>query len=140
MAEMPELADFKGGWRLDRRIEDRRGAQTGRLIGRAWFAPYGKGLRYDEEGTLELDSGARFPARQTHLWHASPPEIVVRFSDGRDFHRFDMGSVAPEGRHLCGADLYLVRYDFADWPRWRVTWTVVGARKDYTTSSAYAGR
>ena len=140
MAEMPELADFEGEWRLDRRIEDRRGAQSGHMTGRARFAPDGDGLRYEEEGVLELGSGARLPARQTHLWHVSPPEIAVRFSDGRDFHRFDMGVVAPEGRHICGADLYLVRYDFADWPRWRVTWTVSGPNKDYTTSSAYVGR
>lgn len=137
---MPGLADFEGEWRLDRRIEDRRGAQSGRLSGRAWFAPAADGLQYDEEGVLELASGPKLAARQAHLWQASPPEIAVRFPDGRDFHRFDTGVVAPEGRHLCGADLYLVRYDFADWPRWRVTWTVSGPRKDYTICSAYVGR
>lgn len=137
---MPALADFRGEWCLDRRVEDHHGTQSGCLSGRARFSPATGGLRYEEEGVLELGSGAKLAARQAHLWHASPPEIVVRFPDGRDFHRFNSESVASEGRHICGADLYLVRYDFADWPRWRVTWTVSGPRKDYTMRSAYVGR
>jgi hypothetical protein len=78
------------------------------------------------------------PPRQDTHTHEPGCAVVaaVEHGDGRPFHDFDPAD--PVARHLCGADDYAVRYDFADWPCWRAEWTVRGPRKDYRMVSAYA--
>lgn len=60
------------------------------------------------------------------------------FDDGRPFHRFCLAQKAEGSDHPCGDDLYRVAYDFSDWPHWQAVWTVVGPRKDYTSTTRYA--
>lgn len=132
----PGLGDFKGDWRLDRSIVDRRGDTDARFRGRASFVPDGAVLRYRETGTLQMGETV-LEAEQSHLWRVDGSRFNVCFGDGRPFHDFDAGLQRPAARHDCPPDLYLVRYDFSAWPEWEVEWTVTGPRKDYVTIGRY---
>ncbi len=114
--------------------------------GVAVIAPEGDGMRYCESGTLRIDGQMPMQAAREYLWQADGAGIVVRFADGRDFHRFEPGSDL-RAEHPCGEDLYLVRYDFgagagrddaAKLAEWTTEWIVRGPRKDYTMTSVYS--
>ncbi|MDY6858173.1 MAG: DUF6314 family protein [Pseudomonadota bacterium] len=133
---MPELAAFEGDWLLERQISDALAGAAGRFDGQARFAPGADGLIYDEEGVLHLPGQPPMAATRRYLWRAEAAGIAVFFDDGRPFHGF--GSTGTEqATHHCGPDLYQVRYDFSDWPRWRTLWRVTGPRKDYVMRSTY---
>ncbi len=131
------LADFAGRWRLLRRIDDRLNRTAGRLDGTAAFRAEGVGLLCEERGALSYAGGPPVEAVRRYFWRGAPAgRIAVAFADGRRFHSFALGAAAT-ARHDCAPDLYLVSYDFADWPRWRAEWTVTGPRKDYVSVSDY---
>lgn len=131
---MPQLNDFTGHWTLSRQILQANGPE-GRFTGQAVFTPEGTGLRYHEAGQLVLAGEAAMRAERDYLWQAEGGQIVVRFEDGRDFHRFDPS--LAEAAHWCDPDDYRVRYDFARWPDWSSEWRVTGPRKDYVMISRY---
>lgn len=133
----PTLQDFAGRWTLHRRIEDRLGAQTGTFEGTATLEPDGAGLLYRETGWLSLGGRPAVRGDRGYLWTADGARIAVAFADGRPFHAFDPAAPYPAAEHLCGADLYRVRYAFADWPAWRAVWEVRGPRKDHRLESVY---
>jgi Family of unknown function (DUF6314) len=135
---MPQLDDFLGAWRLHRRILDRRAGEVGRLTGHAVFRTGAGGAVQEEEGTLTLPNRPPMTATRTYLWSEAPGRLVVQFADGSDFHDFDALAARPEARHLCGDDLYRVRYDFRRWPNWRAVWRVTGPRKDLVIASSLA--
>jgi hypothetical protein len=135
---MPQLEDFIGAWRLSRRILDRRAGEVGRMTGRVVFRPGGRGVVQEEGGSLVLPGRPPMTATRTYLWDEAAGRLVVRFADGSGFHDFDAQAARPEARHLCGDDLYRVRYDFRRWPRWRTVWRVTGPRKDLIIVSAFA--
>lgn len=131
-------ADFLGDWALSRRIEDARAGAGGRFEGAAVFTEAGPGLlRYEERGGLRMGTGPVLTAERRYLWRFEGARVAVLFEDGRAFHGFDPAG-RPEASHWCDPDAYAVRYDFADWPRWRAVWRVTGPRKDYVMDSAYA--
>ena len=132
---MPELADFKGRWRLTRRIDDRRAGHRAHFEGIATFHEDGPGLRLREEGVLRLPGQSPIAATRSYLWRTEGDWIDVRFDDGQPFHRFDPCAPRPTARHPCGEDLYHVRYDFRGWPIWDAVWHVAGPRKDYDLQS-----
>jgi hypothetical protein len=132
-----QFIDFAGHWQLSRQITDALHGQDGRLEGRTAFVPNGRGLRYTETGQLTLISGAVMQATRSYLWDADNTGVVVRFDTGAPFHRFDLTGTTQGTSHLCGADMYLVTYDFTQWPAWTATWRVTGPRKNYTSISQY---
>jgi len=127
--------DFEGGWRLDRRIEDRKTGLTGRLEGRAVWVPDQDRLQLTETGTLRYGDGAPLQAERRYLWRRQAGGIAVMFDDSRPFHWFSGDQTVA--RHECPPDQYHVRYDFHLWPDWRAIWTVTGPRKDYEMISRY---
>lgn len=131
------LSDFVGTWHLARDIDDWLSGAPARLEGSAALTASGIGATYEETGTLRLGTGPSVAARRRYLWRDVGHEIAVAFADGRPFHSFDPGEAQPEAEHLCGADLYRVRYDFTAWPVWRAVWEVRGPRKDYRLVSVY---
>ncbi len=135
---MPALDDFLGTWRLRRRIADRRTGETGRLAGEVRFRSGAGGLVQEEAGTLVLPGRPPMTATRTYLWRASPGRLVLSFDDGRPFHAFDAAAPRPVAEHLCGQDLYRVRYAFDRWPNWRSAWRVTGPRKDLLIVSVFA--
>ena len=134
-----ELRAFEGRWRIEREIEDVAAGRTGRFVGEAVFAAVAGGLDYAETGTLAFDGAAPMAACRRYLWRdAGSGTVEVCFEDGRFFHRIDLEAPLPAAAHACAPDLYRVRYDFGDWPRWRAEWRVSGPRKDYAMVSRYA--
>ncbi len=125
------LHDFLGTWSLDRRIEQADG-QTGQFIGQACWSPQGEGALYAEAGQLTLDGHPPMQAERRYRWGA---DMTVWFEDGRFFH-----AVPPQGgdsAHWCAPDQYEVRYEFGDWPLFRVIWQVRGPRKSYRMTGLY---
>ncbi|WP_210527491.1 DUF6314 family protein [Rubellimicrobium arenae] len=135
---MLHLDDFRGEWRLGRRIADHLSGQAGRFDGDARLWRDGDGLRYREEGQLRLGQGPAFAAHRDYLWLAAGDLIEMRFPDGRPFHNFRPWGRALGTDHPCGRDLYRVTYDFTAWPVWTATWWVTGPAKDYEMVSSYA--
>lgn len=129
------LNDFKGHWQLERKIADRRGVQSGRMEGQAWFSPCDVGLLYQEKGVLYLETGAELNAERSYLWRNDNDLIAVDFVDGCSFHSFSLD--APKAKHFCAPDHYQVTYCFSSWPCWHAEWEVRGPAKDYTSLSNY---
>ena len=78
MKHLPKLAAFEGDWRFSRKINHADGLQA-TVTGNARFVPDGSGLRYDEEGAMQLAGGAPLTARRSYLWR---PGLEVLFDDG----------------------------------------------------------
>ncbi|MEM1431513.1 MAG: DUF6314 family protein [Pseudomonadota bacterium] len=136
------LQGLAGAWALERRIADRRAGEAGTFSGRAVFTPDADGLRYREAGGLRLPGRPALQAERVYLWRAAAGWIDVRFDDGRPFHRFAPpsagdGGAGPDAPHLCGRDLYQVRYAFESGSSWSAVWEVRGPRKDYRLVSHY---
>lgn len=132
----PDVHAFAGVWSLDRLIDDRLTARQGRFVGEAHITRQTAGYYYDESGVLSFPGQSPMQATRRYLWRPEGQTIAVSFEDGRFFHDFSIANAAPEARHDCAPDLYLVRYDYS-WPAWCATWTVSGPRKDYKMVSKY---
>lgn len=131
-------ADFVGHWQVGRVISDRQTGQVGRFDGQAVLSPRGPaGLGYAEIGQLRFGSAPVMTATRRYFWAFQPGLVLVSFDDGRPFHSFSPEVSGAGTDHLCGADLYCVRYGFSDWPVWTARWQVTGQRKDYTLDSRY---
>ncbi len=133
---MPVLQDFVGHWQLSRRIENAMGPD-GSLTGTAILQARSGGLAYHEQGALRLGATAPLAASRRYLWQALPGAIAVQFEDGRAFHQFDPAALQSDARHDCQPDLYLLRYDFSQWPGWRCSVQVRGPRKSYQMVTHY---
>jgi hypothetical protein len=94
-------------------------------------------LVYDEQIRLMFPDQPPMEGRRQYLWHAAPAGVSVCFDDGRAFHDIALDGTAAQAAHWCDPDQYDVRYDFADWPRWRSVWDVRGPRKDYAMTTDY---
>lgn len=126
------LQDFEGVRRFDRQIAHADGGRAA-VTGRALWRPEGGRLILDETGEMRLPGHAPIPVSRRYLWE---PGLLVRFADGRPFHR-----VPPEGGatvHRCDPDRYEGRYDFSDWPGFTLVWKVRGPRKHYRMVTRYA--
>ncbi|MCA1776146.1 MAG: DUF6314 family protein [Loktanella sp.] len=132
------LSDFAGDWDLTRRIDDALTGQQGRFTGTATFTQQADGMDYRETGTLRLGGSPPMTAVRRYVWADSGDAIAVFFDDGAPFHSFAKDGDGVGTPHLCGADLYRVRYDFRDWPVWQARWDVKGPRKSYCLVSRYA--
>jgi len=101
-----------------------------RFEGVAEWTPEGA---YEERGVLSVQGQPPMQAERRYRWDA---DLSVYFEDGRFFHK-----VPPSGGetgHWCDPDQYDVVYDFGTWPRWQVSWQVLGPRKNYEMISDYS--
>ena len=133
-----ELRRFlHSGWRLDRRVDDRRAGQRGSLSGEAVFTPEEDGLVYREEGRLSIGDHEG-PALQSYRYaFPEAARAAVHFSDGRFFHDLDLTSGAWACTHLCAPDRYEGAFTVLDADTWRVVWRGTGPRKDLVLDSSY---
>ena len=136
MRHCMKLADFIGLWRVSRNIADHTGAGDTLFHGQAQID--GGGL-YHETGKMTLPNGQVVAAERKYRWADTPTGIQVSFDDGRPFHVICPSdpSGVPTDQHWCPPDMYRVRYDFSDFPKWSAVWQVTGPRKDYTMISQY---
>src|SRR3546814_7565121 len=78
-------AFLQGEWSLERRVQDRRAAQDGRLRGAAAFTADGSGLLCREEGRLAIGAHEG-PALQSYRYvfrseeHTSELQSLIRIS------------------------------------------------------------
>lgn len=131
-----QLADFIGTYDVSRVIKDARAGATSQFEGQAVIGPHDDDTLYTETGHLILNE-QRFAAERRYIWRSKGARVDVAFEDGRAFHDFDLEVGGDATEHLCGSDMYRGGYDFSHWPRWSVTWTVSGPRKDYTSVTWY---
>lgn len=127
------LADFIGVWSL-RKVITQEGGPDGEFRGSATWRKGVRGLTYHEHGHLRLGDADPIVAERSYVWH---PDLTVHFDDGRFFHT--VPATGGSTRHWCDPDLYEVMYDFAEWPRFQVVWTVTGPRKNYRMACQYDG-
>ncbi|MCH2075455.1 MAG: DUF6314 family protein [Rhodobacteraceae bacterium] len=126
-----EHADFKRVWLLKREITH-SDQPPGKFEGLARIT---RRWTYLEWGNLEV-RGRDFTAGRRYWWKPMDGGFDIHFEDGKPFHELHFN--APSARHYCDPDIYDVRYDFSDWPKWRSTWDVQGPRKSYSMTSLYA--
>jgi hypothetical protein len=131
------LKDFVGRWSITRTIDDSLTRSTAGFEGQCIFTPRNDDVEYAETGMLYPSPGRGLVATRKYLWHQDVDFVVIRFDDGRPFHRFNCRIDAPGDTHLCGRDTYRVAYDFSEWPVWSSIWQVTGPRKNYTMVSEY---
>lgn len=132
---MIRLDDLEGVWALSREIEDRRDGRTGRLEGEVTWRPVPEGLVQEERGWLRLGDGPEMAAHRRYLWSAEGESLVVRFEDGRPFHRLGPGRLSDT--HLCPPDIYDVDYRFEGARTFSTRWRVSGPRKDLVIRSRF---
>jgi hypothetical protein len=137
-------ASFVSSWRLERRIEDRRGNRVGAAFGEATIAAgVGKATAICREALTIDYAGRRFAGEQTMLWRFDRADgATLLFKDGRFFIAMRFGGDGGLWRsafsHGCGEDLYEGAAEIADEDTWRLVWNVPGPRKDYTLDALYS--
>ena len=134
---MRKLSDFKGRWRMTRRIEQAEAGGTGVFDGVAVFTFVNAALAYEEAGELRLPAQSGMAATRRYLWRAAGDGVDVCFEDGSDFHHINLHEQVATAWHECHPDRYEVSYNFTHWPDWRAIWRVVGPAKDYTMITDY---
>lgn len=125
------LQDFEGRWNFRREIMQADGTSAG-VAGEAVWLPRGACLLQQERGEMRLQGHAPLQAERRYLWEEG---LVVRFEDGRYFHR--VPPAGGETAHWCDPDQYDGSYDFSGWPAFTVVWRVHGPRKDYRMVTLY---
>jgi len=121
-----------------RRVHDVRQSLTGKLAGRASFAPTPQGLTYDEAGLLRFGAYQGEAARRYLFVFDRPDAAQVRHADGSLFHPLGLSSGKDDILHQCGEDHYRGRYRVLDRNRFVASWDVAGPRKRYRTATFYA--
>jgi Family of unknown function (DUF6314) len=132
------LAFLRGRWRLERRLSDHRSGVCGTFTGDAEFAATADPavLRYVERGELCF-GGHVGPATRTLVCLGRPGGAVdVRFADGREFYRLDLGPGRCQAEHLCGRDRYTVTCRVLAQDLMEEHWQVAGPQKAYDTVTA----
>src|SRR3546814_8094637 len=122
-----DLKAFRQGeWSLERRVQDRRAAQDGRLSGAAAFTADGSGLLCREEGRLAIGAHEG-PALQSYRYvFSTAARAAVHFAGGRLLHDLDLTAGAWRGTHLCDPDLDDGAFIALSPDAWRVGWRVAG--------------
>lgn len=138
-------AFFIGPWRVERVIDDRRGARPGRAWGEVVFTDDAREERLATvcREALTIDYGGRqWNATQQTRWVFRGQNFVeMFFADGVTSCMFELEPHHHGWRarfaHPCGEDRYEGRAECAAGDAWRLIWTVAGPRKDYTLDTHY---
>ncbi len=127
------LAFLRGWWRIERRLADHRSGVSGTFDGEAEFAATADPavLNYTERGELHF-GGHVGPATRTLVFLGRPGGAAdVRFADGREFYRLDLGQGRCQAEHRCGRDRYAVTCRVLAQDLLEENWQVLGPAKDY---------
>ena len=132
--DLPPDRYLRGRWTVERRLRD-AAVGAGRFAGVATFAPDEGGLAWRERGRLRLGRHDG-PASRLLRVEPAPHGWLVRFSDGRLFHRLALRARCSV-THACGADLYEGTYEVLGPSAFDVRWHVRGPGTDQTIVSRY---
>jgi Family of unknown function (DUF6314) len=124
-----------GTWRVERELED-AGLGPGHFSGCATFAPDGDGLSWVESGRMTI---GRYdgPARRALRLVPDGDGWLVRFADGRPFHRLDVRDGRCALEHPCGEDRYRGEFAMCGPDAFAIDWTVSGPGKAQRLSARY---
>jgi len=132
---------LEGTWTFD------RNASSGEsMAGSARFVARGETrLHYREQGILTLVDGTELKFERSYIYEFSDAAMSIYF-DTPSPRLFQSVVLTPHGKvwagsgsHLCGADRYASRFEFAPaWQdRFRIVHKVTGPRKDYVLETRY---
>jgi hypothetical protein len=131
------LGYLAGEWALRRSLVDAASGRSGSFDGAAVVTPDPAGADYREDGWLRWPSYAGPAGRSLRYEYAAGGGLLVRFADGRPFHRLDVAAGAARFRHDCGADVYLGTLVVLGPDEWHQDWSVRGPDKQLEISSVY---
>jgi hypothetical protein len=132
------LLDYLAGeWALRRSLVEVASGRSGWFDGTAVVTPDPTGASYREDGWLRWPSYAGPAGRSLRYEHAAGGGLLVRFADGRPFHRLDLAAGAARFRHDCGADVYLGTLEVLGPDEWHQDWSVRGPDKQVEIGSVY---
>ncbi len=126
------LSHFRGTWALRREIWSGH-EFDGIFSGIAKFTnDRTMNLQYVEEGILHLTSSPSMIGRRSYVW---TPSLDVYFVTGEFFHKIPAhgGNVT----YLCPPDTYSGQYEFTNWPKWSLKWSINGPKKNYELVTFY---
>jgi len=146
---------FPGLWNFTRIAKSKTpNLPSGTIEGQASFTEAGTdALHYQETGRFSPDVGDALEVRMEYFYYLNTQEnriekyfakdgqktglfYALKFSQGRS------PSLEATGDHLCIADTYKASYQFPspnddDFKSFRLTYTVNGPKKDYTTETIF---
>eukprot|EP01132_Coremiostelium_polycephalum_P003986 gene3986-4987_t len=98
--------------------------------------------KYNEEGILKQSDGNSFNVTQRYIYRYNKDDdkICVLFDEKpeRLLHSLDfINSSLAMGHHLCGSDHYDATYQFISPREFKLTYSVVGPRKNYKISTIF---
>jgi hypothetical protein len=114
-----------GGWRLARRLADRRTGRSGTVRGQLTLRVQGSQIAWAERGTL-LWNGSRLSVSRSYRLRRAAEGWWLYFPDGRPFHAWLPGQWV---HHPCGEDSYHGLITMTGPDRWRTLWEVDGPDK-----------
>lgn len=128
--------DLLGTWTLRRIVDDRLAAERRGVVGTATLELESPDrVRWSEEGTMTW-AGRSVPVSRTLYVDRVGEHWWVRFSDGRDFHPWAVGTRVE---HPCGPDHYAGLIEAVP-EGWTVEWRATGPEKDYVMTTIHSGR
>jgi hypothetical protein len=125
-----EPTDLLGTWTFSRVVDDRLAGERRDVEGSSTLELVSPGrVRWSEEGTMTW-AGQAVPVSRTLWVERDDAGWTVRFSDGRPFHPWAVGTWVD---HPCHPDHYRGLVEVEDEPvsRWSVRWQASGPQKDY---------
>jgi Family of unknown function (DUF6314) len=125
---------LRGRWSVRRRIVDHRAGIEGEFTG---FAVFADDLTYTEDGELRFGDHRGPATRSLRYAEAGAGVLDVRFADGRDFYRLDLGDGGWAAEHPCRADTYVVRGRITGPDSFTEHWHATGPAKDYELLTGY---
>lgn len=134
-----EPTDLLGTWTLRRVVDDRLAGECRDVTGTATLEQESPDrVRWSEEGTMTW-AGRSVPVGRTLHVVREEGAWWVRFSDGRPFHPWAVGTRVE---HPCPPDHYrgLVEAEGEPVTRWRVAWWASGPEKDYVMTTVHSDR
>lgn len=126
-----------GDWNVARQISDSASGRGGTFLGTATFRPDGPVVRYTEQGELTFGDHRGPASRELIYASRADGAADVRFRDGREFFRLDLGPGSCQAEHLCRADRYEVTVTRISPDSFTETWHVTGPGKDYELAARY---
>eukprot|EP00038_Savillea_parva_P009763 m.185697 g.185697 ORF g.185697 m.185697 type:complete len:162 (-) comp16527_c0_seq1:200-685(-) len=140
---VPDMkAYLQGGWKLFRRIEDRKNGMSGTFVGTCRFVPDADNtntLQCIEEGRVRVGVGASQQEHQADRTYTytfqGPAAFSVAGPDGTILLNLDLTYGAGNDTHVCIKDIYRGQYELVGPDVWTQTWNVTGPNKDYTLDS-----
>jgi hypothetical protein len=133
-----QLGQLVGSWAFERTISGQ-----GEMSGLAVFAVSADDLlSYREDGQFKLGTGS-YAFTRSYLYRFRRDGVDVLFDETypRLFQSVDLTAQPTkwvgEGHHLCAADTYASRYEFALPTSFSITHSVNGPRKNYVSHTHF---